>query len=106
MDKSEVPSEPEYDVIFAGGGTAACVTAGRLSRRFPDLKILIIERGRDSLGEPTVEHPALFMAHLMPDSTTALVCDVEVMVYSKANSLNTRSSIVPKLQRMQEAEKW
>ncbi|KAL4968484.1 GMC family oxidoreductase [Aspergillus stella-maris] len=64
--------EYEYDIIFAGGGTAACVAAGRLSQRFPDFKILIIERGRDSLGDPTVEHPALFMAHLMPDSTTAL----------------------------------
>jgi choline dehydrogenase-like flavoprotein len=72
MDK-----ESEYDVIFVGGGTAACVAAGRLSQKFPDLQILIIERGRDSLGDPTVEHPALFMSHLMPDSTTALVCNAK-----------------------------
>lgn len=68
----------EYDVIFIGSGTAVCVAAGRLIRKFPDLQILIIERGRDSLADPTIEPPALIMTHLMPDSTTALVCDVKI----------------------------
>jgi ribulose 1,5-bisphosphate synthetase/thiazole synthase len=80
-------SETEYDLIFVGGGTAACVAAGRLTQKLPDLKILIIERGRDSLGDATVEHPALFMAHLMPDSTTALVCDVKIASNSNAEHL-------------------
>lgn len=68
----------EYDVIFIGSGTAVCVAAGRLIWKFPDLQILIIERGRDSLADPTIEPPALIMTHLMPDSTTALVCDVKI----------------------------
>ncbi|KAK0184893.1 hypothetical protein F5146DRAFT_1145026 [Armillaria mellea] len=32
--------ESNYDVIFAGGGTAACVIAGRLSKADHNLKIL------------------------------------------------------------------
>ncbi|KAF8150062.1 GMC oxidoreductase-domain-containing protein [Crassisporium funariophilum] len=34
-----------YDIIFAGGGAAACVTAGRLAEADPSLKILILEAG-------------------------------------------------------------
>lgn len=33
------------DIIFAGGGTAACIAAGRLAKANPDLKILLIEGG-------------------------------------------------------------
>ena len=33
------------DIIFAGGGTAACVAAGRLAKANPELKILLIEGG-------------------------------------------------------------
>jgi alcohol oxidase len=67
------PSDGEVDVIFAGGGTAACVAAARLARAAPDLRFLIIEGGRNNLDDPTVVNPVLFMAHLMPGSTTALV---------------------------------
>lgn len=35
----------EMDIIFAGGGTAACVAAGRLAKADPDLKILLVEGG-------------------------------------------------------------
>ena len=35
----------EMDIIFAGGGTAACVAAGRLAKANPDLKILLVEGG-------------------------------------------------------------
>lgn len=35
----------DMDIIFAGGGTAACVAAGRLAKANPDLKILLIEGG-------------------------------------------------------------
>ncbi|KAF9478334.1 alcohol oxidase [Pholiota conissans] len=34
-----------YDIIFAGGGAAACITAGRLAEADPSLKILIVEAG-------------------------------------------------------------
>jgi choline dehydrogenase-like flavoprotein len=62
------------DIIFCGGGTAACVTAGRLAKANPDLKILMIEGGRNNYQDPTVVNPAVFLTHLAPDSKTAIVC--------------------------------
>lgn len=35
----------DMDIIFAGGGTAACIAAGRLAKANPELKILLIEGG-------------------------------------------------------------
>jgi choline dehydrogenase-like flavoprotein len=61
------------DVIFAGGGTAACVAAGRLSRAKPELKILLIEGGRNNYQDPTVLTPAFTRSHLAPNSQTALL---------------------------------
>jgi alcohol oxidase len=69
----EASEDGEVDIIFAGGGTAACVAAGRLASADPNLKILIIEGGRNNLNDPRVENTALAMTHLAPDSTTALV---------------------------------
>ncbi len=63
----------EVDIIFAGGGTAACVAAGRLAKANPDLKILLMEGGRNNCNDPTVTNPAVFLTHLAPDSKTALV---------------------------------
>ncbi|KDR69700.1 hypothetical protein GALMADRAFT_282594 [Galerina marginata CBS 339.88] len=37
-----------YDIIFAGGGATACITASRLAEAHPNLKILILEAGPDS----------------------------------------------------------
>ncbi|KAJ2980240.1 hypothetical protein NUW58_g7000 [Xylaria curta] len=62
----------EVDIIFAGGGVAACVAAGRLAQAAPNLKILIIEQGKNNLNDPTVVNPALFLAHLIPGSRTTL----------------------------------
>ncbi len=64
----------DVDIIFAGGGTAACVTAGRLAKANPDLKILLVEGGRNNYNDPTVTNPAVYLSHLAPDSKTALVC--------------------------------
>ena len=61
------------DIIFAGGGTAACVAAGRLAKARPDLKILLVEGGRNNFEDPTIRNPAIYLSHLAPDSTTALV---------------------------------
>jgi len=66
-------SLPDMDVIFAGGGTAACVAAGRLAKANPDLRILLIEGGKNNYNDPTVTTPALYLSHLAPDSQTALV---------------------------------
>ena len=63
----------DMDIIFAGGGTAACVAAGRLAKSNPELKILLVEGGKNNFQDPTVVNPALYMTHLAPDSKTALV---------------------------------
>lgn len=57
-----------YDIIFAGGGTAACVAAGRLTAADPSLSILIVERGRNNLNDPTVTTPLLYITALGPGS--------------------------------------
>ena len=40
---------PDYDLIFAGGGLASCLTAYRLRQRHPKMRMLILE-GAGSLG--------------------------------------------------------
>lgn len=42
-------SDSDYDLIFAGGGLASCLTAYRIRQRHPHLKMLILE-GASSLG--------------------------------------------------------
>ncbi|KAL4261270.1 GMC oxidoreductase family protein [Pleurotus pulmonarius] len=66
MSASEVDSE--YDIIFAGGGTTACVAAGRLAAADPGLKILLIEQGPHTRNVPAHIHPARFIANLVPTS--------------------------------------
>jgi alcohol oxidase len=63
----------DVDIIFAGGGTAACVAAGRLAKANPSLKILLVEGGQNNYNNPTVTNPAVYLSHLAPDSKTALV---------------------------------
>jgi len=46
---SRSDSIPDYDLIFAGGGLASCLTAYRLRQRHPHLRMLILE-GAGSLG--------------------------------------------------------
>lgn len=67
------PETGPVDIIFAGGGTAACVAAGRLAKANPDLKILLVEGGRNNFQDPTVTNPAVYLSHLAQDSKTALV---------------------------------
>ncbi|KAI1378542.1 putative alcohol oxidase [Hypoxylon crocopeplum] len=59
----------EVDVIIAGGGTAACVVAARMADADPNLSILLIEGGSNN-QMPSIEYPALFLAHLAPESKT------------------------------------
>ncbi|KAH8648627.1 alcohol oxidase-like protein [Xylariales sp. PMI_506] len=61
----------QVDVIIAGGGTAGCIIAARLSDADPDLVIMVIEGGPDNFNMPTVVHPGLFLSHLAPGSKTA-----------------------------------
>jgi hypothetical protein len=73
MVKYDATIHGDVDIIFAGGGTAACVTAGRLAKANPSLKILLIEMGPESFEDPTIRSPALFRSHMTPDSKTAIV---------------------------------
>ncbi|KAI1876333.1 hypothetical protein JX265_003859 [Neoarthrinium moseri] len=80
----------EVDVIVAGGGTAGCAVAGRLAEADPDISILLIEGGTDNHDEPTVIHPALFMAHLLPEAKTSIFYKA-----IKSQHLADREAIVP-----------
>ncbi|KAJ6623256.1 hypothetical protein B0H10DRAFT_2174818 [Mycena sp. CBHHK59/15] len=55
----------EYDIIFAGGGTTACVAAGRLSAADDTLRILIIENGELTHDKPFYVQPGRYMQNMM-----------------------------------------
>ncbi|KAJ7508943.1 GMC oxidoreductase-domain-containing protein [Mycena galericulata] len=55
----------EYDIIFAGGGTAACVAAGRLAAADSTLRILIVENGRLTKDVPCFTQPARHTKNLV-----------------------------------------
>ncbi|POS75033.1 hypothetical protein DHEL01_v206577 [Diaporthe helianthi] len=80
----------EVDVIIAGGGTAACVVAGRLAEADPDLTILVIEGGQNNFNVPSVVNPLLCYQHLLPTSKTALFYKAKA-----SEHLAGRESIVP-----------
>ncbi|KAG2111065.1 GMC oxidoreductase-domain-containing protein [Suillus cothurnatus] len=64
------PVRSEFDIIFAGGGTTACVVAGRLAAWDPSLSILILEGGQHTLNQPAHVQPYRSGSHLAPTSTT------------------------------------
>ncbi|KAF7331512.1 GMC oxidoreductase [Mycena kentingensis (nom. inval.)] len=63
--------EPSYDIVFAGGGTAALIIATRLATAFPDLKIAVLESGPGTKGKFEHTTPGLYISHLAPTSKTA-----------------------------------
>ncbi|KAJ2968029.1 hypothetical protein NQ176_g9378 [Zarea fungicola] len=71
MEKSKLNTE--YDIVFAGGGAAACVAAGRLAAADPSLSILLIERGDSNLGDVSIVTPAMCWGHLLPGSKHTLI---------------------------------
>ncbi|KAG8698147.1 hypothetical protein FRC09_007402 [Ceratobasidium sp. 395] len=83
----------EVDIIFVGGGTSACVAAGRLAKANPGLEILLVEHGPNNFGNPNIVTPALYLGHLAPTSKTAKFWQA-----NKSNALNGRSPIVPSAQ--------
>ncbi|KAF8195308.1 GMC oxidoreductase-domain-containing protein [Mycena galopus ATCC 62051] len=62
--------QPEYDLVFAGGGTAACITASRLAKAFPNLSILVLESGPTTEGKKEHIQPGQFPSHLPPTTKT------------------------------------
>jgi choline dehydrogenase-like flavoprotein len=57
-------STTQKDIIIIGGGIAGCVLASRLHSKSPDLKILLIEAGKDVTSHPLTTTPlSSFGAH-------------------------------------------
>lgn len=85
-----VEEKKEYDVILAGGGTAACIIAGRLAEADPSLSILVVEQGPNNLNDSTIVTPAVYLSHLQPTSKKT--------IFYKSNreeALNGREAVVP-----------
>ncbi|EKM52684.1 uncharacterized protein PHACADRAFT_126707 [Phanerochaete carnosa HHB-10118-sp] len=80
----------EFDVIFAGGGTAACLIASRLADADPTLRILIVESGGHVQDDLAHIQPARYLSHLAPTSKV-----VSFMVANPEPALQGRQTIVP-----------
>ncbi|KAJ7772260.1 GMC oxidoreductase-domain-containing protein [Mycena metata] len=62
--------QPEYDLVFAGGGSAGCITAGRLAAAFPNLSILVLESGPATKNNKEHMQPGHLIAHVLPNAKT------------------------------------
>ncbi|KAI0530165.1 alcohol oxidase-like protein [Xylaria digitata] len=78
------------DVIIIGGGTAGCIVASRLPDADPEFSILVIERGGDNYGDPTIIHPALYIMHMAPNSPR-----MQFHLGRKSAALGGREPITP-----------
>ncbi|KAK8913194.1 Alcohol oxidase [Metarhizium anisopliae BRIP 53293] len=85
-----VEEKKEYDVILAGGGTAACIIAGRLAEADPSLSILVVEQGPNNLNDSTIVTPAVYLSHLQPTSKKTIFYKS-----NKEEALNGREAVVP-----------
>ncbi|KAJ3794309.1 glucose-methanol-choline oxidoreductase [Lentinula aff. detonsa] len=87
--RNAMPFLDTYDIVFAGGGTTACIIAGRLAQADPSLKILIIEAGSHSFDLHHHVQPARYLNSLIKGHTVSHHHSVQ----SKA--LGGRSVCVP-----------
>ncbi|KAG1799376.1 GMC oxidoreductase-domain-containing protein [Suillus plorans] len=83
------PSLSEFDIIFAGGGSTACVVAGRLAACDSSLRILILEGGQHTLDKAAHVQPYQYFTHLAPTSTT-----MTLNIGNSSSHLNGRAPIV------------
>ncbi|KAI1785923.1 alcohol oxidase-like protein [Ganoderma leucocontextum] len=79
----------EYDIILAGGGTAAGIIFGRLAAADPSLRILMLEIGPTIKDDLAHLQPARFLTHLAPDSKT-----IKHVVGKPSDHLNGRQLVV------------
>ncbi|KAG1842335.1 GMC oxidoreductase-domain-containing protein [Suillus subluteus] len=84
------PIISEFDIIFAGGGTTACVVAGGLAAWDPSLSILILEGGQHTLNQAAHAQPYRFLSLRAPTGTT-----MTFNVGNPSPRLNGRAPIVP-----------
>ncbi|KAG1767730.1 GMC oxidoreductase-domain-containing protein [Suillus placidus] len=84
------PILSEFDIVFAGGGTTACVVAGRLAAYDPSLRILVLEAGQHTLNKPIHVQPYQYPFNQAPTSTT-----VTFNIGNPSPRLNGRAPIVP-----------
>ena len=49
-----------YDYVIVGGGTAGLVIAARLTEN-PDVTVGVLEAGKNRLGDPLIDCPAMFL---------------------------------------------
>ncbi|KAH8988755.1 alcohol oxidase-like protein [Lactarius hatsudake] len=80
----------EYDIVIAGGGTAACVVAGRLAAVDANLRILLLEAGPTTYNDPAHTQPLNFLSHIAPGSRTS-----RAYVTQPSTALGGRTTIVP-----------
>ncbi|KAJ7033595.1 GMC oxidoreductase-domain-containing protein [Mycena alexandri] len=64
----------DFDIIFVGGGTTACVAASRLAAADSNLRILILENGHHTKDNPTHTQPGRYR-HTMASAVTAGTAD-------------------------------
>ncbi|KAH9053397.1 alcohol oxidase-like protein [Lactarius vividus] len=60
----------EYDIVIAGGGTAACVVAGRLAAADASLRVLLLEAGPTTYNDPAHTQSLRCLSHIAPGSRT------------------------------------
>ncbi|KAK8130926.1 GMC oxidoreductase [Apiospora sp. TS-2023a] len=88
---SQLPTDiEEVDIIVAGGGTAACIIASRLSDADPSLSILVVEAGANNYDDPSIVNPLLFLLHRMPGSKA-----MTLHKCNKSEFLANREIVVP-----------
>ncbi|KAF8441404.1 hypothetical protein L210DRAFT_3760007 [Boletus edulis BED1] len=81
----------EYDIVFAGGGTTACVVAGRLAAADPLLKILVLEAGPHTKDDPRCVEPSRCIQHLEPGDPFMSIHVTEPSPYLNGRRIDVNS---------------
>ncbi|KAF7353998.1 GMC oxidoreductase [Mycena venus] len=86
-------STSDFNIIFAGGGTAGCLIAGRLASADLSLRILVLEAGPHTRDLDAHIQPGRYYSHLAPTSLSLFLLEnvwavvaasTVVMVYTRA----------------------